>query len=233
MGQKVNPIGFRLGGLYTWTSRWFADPKSYRVALREDVHMRKFLKTKLKDASVAKVEIERGASSITVTLHTAKPGVVIGRGGTGVEELQSGLKKFVGDPKANVKVNIQEVDRPNLSAALTVQAIAQDIEKRIPFRRSMRQAMNRLTKAGAAGAKIEVSGRLNGAEIARSERMSHGTIPLHTLRAHVDYSRGVANTTYGVIGIKVWVYRTGNEKSTEAPRERTRRPARRRESNNN
>lgn len=229
MGQKVNPIGFRLGGVYTWTSRWFANPKEYRNALREDVLMRKYLKDKLKDASVAKVEIERNAKSTTITLHTAKPGMVIGRGGQGVEDLQNGLKKFTTDPKANVKVNIQEVDKPNLSAALVVQAIAQDIEKRIPFRRTMRQAMMRLTKAGAAGAKIEVSGRLNGAEIARSERLSHGTIPLHTLRAHVDYSRGVANTTYGVIGIKVWVYRTGNEKSTEAPRERSRRAPRRRE----
>lgn len=232
MGQKVNPIGFRLGGIYTWTSRWFANPKTYRNALREDVRMRKFLKEKLKDASVAKIEVERNANNITITLHTAKPGMVIGRGGQGVEELQTGLKKFITDQKVNIKVNIQEIDKPNLSAALTVQAIAQDIEKRIPFRRSMRQAMNRLVKAGAEGAKIEVSGRLNGAEIARSERMSHGTIPLHTLRAEVDYYRGVANTTYGVIGIKAWVYRTGNEKSTESPRERNRRPARRRDSQN-
>lgn len=230
MGQKVNPTGFRLGGLYTWTSRWYANPRVYRTALKEDVQMRRHLKTKLKDASLAKIEIERNTSTTTITLHTAKPGMVIGRGGQGVEDLQAQLRKFVKNPKATVKINIQEVDKPNLSAALTVQAIAADIEKRMPFRRTMKQALNRLIKAGAAGAKIEVSGRLNGAEIARSERLTHGTLPLHTLRADIDYSRGVANTTYGVIGIKVWVYRTGNEVAEVSDRDfDRRRPTRRRE----
>ncbi|MFA7286762.1 MAG: 30S ribosomal protein S3 [Patescibacteria group bacterium] len=221
MGQKVNPIGFRLGGIYTSTSRWFADRQQYRDRLRQDVEMRRYLKVRLKDASISKVEVERSQNAITLTLHTAKPGVVIGRGGQGIEELQRDLKqRFIKDTKGTLQLNVQEIDRPNLSAALAVQAIAADIEKRIPFRRAMRQTLMRITKAGAAGAKIQVGGRLNGSEIARTEKVVFGTLPLHTLRAHIDYSRGVANTTYGVIGIKVWVYRGPGDQSAAAPARR-------------
>lgn len=207
MGQKVHPIGFRLGTVYTWSSRWFANSEKYRAALKEDILIRKFLKKKLKDASVAKVDIERNSNAVTIHIHTAKPGMVIGRGGTGATELQAELKKILTDPKKNVQLNIQEMDHPNLSAMLAVQAIAADIEKRMPFRRAMKQSLSRLIKGGALGAKVQVSGRLDGGEIARTEKLSEGKIPLHTLRAHVDYGRGIAKTTYGVIGIKVWVYR--------------------------
>ncbi|PJE76023.1 30S ribosomal protein S3 [Candidatus Uhrbacteria bacterium CG10_big_fil_rev_8_21_14_0_10_48_11] len=223
MGQKVNPTGFRLGGVYTWSSRWFATRQQYRDRLRQDVEIRRYLKRRLKDASVSKVEIERSQNAITVILHTAKPGLVIGRGGQGVEELQQELKKKVLEPKMTLQLNIQEVDQPNLSAALTVQSVAADIEKRIPFRRAMRQAMSRLVKAGAAGVKIQVAGRLNGAEIARTEKVSHGTLPLQTMRAQIDYSRGVAQTTYGVIGIKAWVYRDPKKESAAPQRRGSRR----------
>lgn len=207
MGQKVHPTGFRIGTVYTWSSRWFATHGKYRDALKEDVQIRKFLKKKLKEASVAKVDIERNSNTVTVHIHTAKPGLVIGRGGQGATELQAELKKLLTSGVKNVSLNIQEVDHPNLSAMLAVQAIAGDIEKRIPFRRAIKQALGRLMKGGALGAKVQVSGRLDGGEIARTEKLAEGKIPLHTLRAHVDYGRGVANTTYGVIGIKVWVYR--------------------------
>lgn len=229
MGQKVHPIGFRLGGVYTWSSRWFAKNEKYRRALQEDVMIRKFLKKRLKDASVAKVDIERSSNAVTVHIMTAKPGVVIGRGGQGATELQAELKKQLMDQKQNVQLNILEVDQPNLSAMLAVQAIAADIEKRIPFRRAIRQTMNRMTKAGAQGAKILVSGRLDGSEIARSEKLVDGKIPLHTIRAHVDYGRGVARTTYGVIGIKVWVYRGEGtaDQPAATPQSRSRAGARR------
>ena len=194
MGQKVHPTGFRLGGIYTWSSRWFAKHGSYRAALKQDILIRKFLQKRLKDASVSKVDIERSASAITVNIFTAKPGVIIGRGGQGVEALRKEL-------------NIQEVDKPNLSAMLVVQAIVTDIEKRIPFRRAMRQALARLIKASAEGAKINISGRLDGAEIARTEKIAHGKIPLHTIRANIEYARGAARTTYGTVGVKVWIYK--------------------------
>ncbi|MFA5953949.1 MAG: 30S ribosomal protein S3 [Patescibacteria group bacterium] len=223
MGQKVNPTGFRLGGVYTWSSRWFATRQQYRDRLREDVEIRRYLKKRLKDASVSKVEIERSQNSITVILNTAKPGLVIGRGGQGVEDLQKELKQKVLGQKATLQLTIQEIDQPNLSAALVVQAVAADIEKRIPFRRAMRQAMSRLVKAGAAGAKIQIGGRLNGAEIARTEKVVHGTLPLHTIRAAIDYSRGVAQTTYGVIGIKVWVFRDPKKESAAPARRSPRR----------
>jgi len=234
MGQKVNPIGFRLGTVYTWSSRWFATNEKYRQALQEDVKIRKFLKKKLKDASVAKVDVERQSNTVTVHIHTAKPGVVIGRGGQGVTDLQALIKKQLIDQKQNVALNITEVDNANLSAMLAVQAIAADIEKRMPFRRAIKQTLYRLTKAGALGAKILISGRLDGSEIARVEKLVEGKIPLHTLRAKIDYGRGVAQTTYGVIGIKVWVYRgdmTPEDevgKLVEAPKSASGRPTGRR-----
>ena len=207
MGQKVHPIAFRLGHGQPWTSRWFLKHGAYRAALKEDATIRRFLKIKLKDANLTRVEIERSASSVTVTLSTAKPGLIIGRGGTGVEALKADVKKLLADPKTALSLNIQEVDRPNLSAAIAVQAIIADIEKRMPFRRSMKQTLSRLMKAGADGAKIVVSGRLDGSEIARTEKQAQGKVPLHTIRANIDYYRGAAFTTYGVVGVKVWVYR--------------------------
>jgi small subunit ribosomal protein S3 len=207
MGQKVNPIGFRTGPVYTWSSRWFAKHDKYRRALQEDILIRKFLKKRLKEASVSKVDIERSSNTVTVHINTAKPGVVIGRGGQGVTDLQTEIKKQLLDQKQNVQVNIMELDQAGLSAMLTVQAVAADIEKRIPFRRAIKQALYRLNKAGAEGAKVMVSGRLDGSEIARVEKLVEGKIPLHTISAKIDYGRGIARTTYGVIGIKVWVFR--------------------------
>ncbi len=206
MGQKVHPFGFRLGGIYTWSSRWYARNGDYRSALKQDLQLRKFLRGRLKESSVAKVDIERSSNTLTLNIFTAKPGVIIGRGGQGVETLRKELKAQL-DPKMVLTLNILEVDKPNLSAALTVQSIAADLEKRIPFRRCIKQALGRLMKAGAEGGKIMVSGRLDGAEIARVEKVAQGKVPLHTLRANLEYSRGVAHTTFGTVGIKVWVYR--------------------------
>lgn len=207
MGQKVHPIGFRLGGIYTWSSRWFAKHGSYRVALKQDILIRKFLQKRLKDANVSKVDIERSSGAVTINIYTAKPGVIIGRGGQGVESLRKELKQFFIDSKVALTLNILEVDKPNLSAMLVVHSIVADIEKRIPFRRAMRQALSRLTKAGVQGVKIVVAGRLDGAEIARTEKLAQGKVPLHTLRANIDYARAAAHTTYGVVGVKVWIYK--------------------------
>ena len=207
MGQKVHPIGFRLGGIYSWSSRWFARHGSYREALKQDILIRKFLQKRLQEANVSKVDIERSSGTVAVNVYTAKPGVIIGRGGQGVEALRKELRDFISDPKTALSINIQEVDKPNMSAMLVVQSIISDIEKRIPFRRAMRQALSRLIKAGVEGAKIVIAGRLDGAEIARTEKVAHGKVPLHTIRANIDYGRGAAHTTYGVVGVKVWIYK--------------------------
>ncbi|OGY46948.1 MAG: 30S ribosomal protein S3 [Candidatus Buchananbacteria bacterium RIFCSPHIGHO2_02_FULL_45_11b] len=206
MGHKVHPKIFRLGELYTWNSKWFAR-KDYAKFLRQDILIRKFLKKELKDAAIAQIEIERTPAATTVIIYSAKPGVIIGRGGQGIEELKKKIKKNFLDPKSSLNVNIKEIDQPNLCADLIVQSIAADLEKRMPFRRVMKQAIGRVEKAGAKGVKITVSGRLNGAEIARTETLSSGKLPLHTLRADIDYARGAAQTTYGVLGIKVWIYK--------------------------
>ena len=207
MGQKVNPIGFRLGVIRDWKSKWYANKQNYPILLEQDVRIRKFLKEHLKEAMVNLIEIERSRKSITVTAHVAKPGLVIGRGGAGIEKLKKDIQRKFLPPKTNIQINVQEVRQPNIHAAIIVRQIANDIEKRFPFRRAMKQAMGRIEREGPKGYKIQVKGRLNGAEIARSESLSVGTIPLHTLRADIDYSRGVAHTTYGVIGIKVWIYK--------------------------
>jgi small subunit ribosomal protein S3 len=207
MGQKVNPIGFRLGVIKDWKSKWYANKQSYAELLEQDVKIRKFLRGKLKEALVDRIEIERSRKSVTITAHVAKPGLVIGRGGAGIEQLKKQIQRKYLPPKTSLQINVQEVRQPNQHAAIIVQQIANDLEKRMPFRRALRQAMGRIEREGAKGYKIQVKGRLNGAEIARTESMSYGLIPLHTLRANIDYSRGVANTTYGVIGIKVWIYK--------------------------
>lgn len=207
MGQKVNPIVFRLGYIKTWPSHWYSSrKKGYAKLLRQDVEIREYIGERLKEAGVAVVEMERGANSLTVTIKAAKPGLIIGRGGAGIEELKKTLKKkFL--KKENLTVNIQEVERPALSAPVVLQSMAADIEKRLPFRRVLKHALERLGKAGALGARVWVAGRLNGAEIARTEVLSFGTLPLHNLRADIDYAFGEANTIYGKIGIKVWVYK--------------------------
>lgn len=209
MGKKINPKVFRLTTTKTWTSKWFADGKQYIKNLEQDVRVKRFLLKKLREAGVDRVEMERSAEKVTIGVYTAKPGVIIGRGGTGVEDLKKLIHgKFLFSYKpGNINLNIFEVDRPNLSAMILVQSMAIDIEKRMPFRRVMKQTMNKVERAGALGVKIIISGRLNGAEIARSEMLTSGKVPLHTLRADIDYARGVASTTYGAIGLKVWIYK--------------------------
>ena len=203
MGQKVNPLGLRVGIIRDWESKWYAG-KDYADLLLEDVKIRDFLKERLKDAAVPTIEIERAANRINVTIHTAKPGMVIGKGGTEVENLRQLLTKMTGK---KVHINISEVKNPELSAQLVAESIAQQLERRISFRRAMKQAIQRSMRQGAKGVKTLVSGRLGGAEIARSEGYSEGTVPLHTLRADIDYGTAEAHTTYGRIGVKVWIYR--------------------------
>jgi len=204
VGQKVNPVGLRIGVIRDWESKWYAD-KDFGDLLMEDVKIREFLKNKLKEAAVSKIEIERAANRVNVTIHTAKPGIVIGKGGSEVEVLRGQLTKLSGGKK--VHINISEIKNPEMDAILVAESIAQQLERRVSFRRAMKQAMQRTQRAGAKGIKTSVSGRLGGAEIARTEGYSEGTVPLHTLRADIDYGTAEAHTTYGRIGVKVWIYR--------------------------
>lgn len=206
MGQKVNPIIFRIGPIYHWTSKWFSK-KNYKEFLKQDVSIRKFIQQTLRDGAIEKVEIERSRGSMVITIYTAKPGFVIGRGGEGVESLKKKIQERFLQKDVSLTINIQEVKNPNMSAAILLQEIISDLEKRIPFRRVMKQAMSRAQKAQVKGIKIICSGRLNGVEIARSETFTWGNLPLHTIRADIDYKRGAAHTTYGTIGVKVWIYK--------------------------
>lgn len=203
MGQKVHPNGFRIGIIRDWGSRWYAD-KNYKELLHEDIRIRKYLKKRFYAAGVSSLEIERAASRVKVSIHTAKPGIVIGRGGTEVENLRKELEKMT-DKK--VSVNIVEIKKPELDAQLVAENIASQLERRTSFRRAMKQAVMRTMRLGAEGIRIACAGRLGGAEIARSEWYSEGKVPLHTLRADVDYGFAEANTTYGKIGIKTWIYK--------------------------
>jgi small subunit ribosomal protein S3 len=203
VGQKVHPKGFRLGVIRDWDSNWYAD-REYTNLLHEDYKLRNYIKEHFYTAGVSRVEIQRTGNRIRVTIHTAKPGIIIGRGGTEVEKLKAELIKMTGK---NVNINIQEVKRPELDAQIVSENIAQQLEKRISFRRAMKQTVGRTMRAGAVGIKVMISGRLGGAEIARTEWYSEGKVPLHTLRADVDYGFAEANTTYGKIGIKVWINR--------------------------
>lgn len=203
MGQKVSPVGLRIGIIRDWESKWFAE-KDFGTLLIEDVKIREYLKTKLKDSAVSRIEIERAANRVNITIHTAKPGMVIGKGGSEVEVIRSHLASMTGK---KVHINIAEVKNPDLDATLVAESIAQQLERRIAFRRAMKQAIQRTLRAGAKGIKTLVAGRLGGAEIARSEGYSEGTVPLHTLRADIDYGTAEAHTTYGRIGVKVWIYR--------------------------
>lgn len=204
MGQKVNPHGLRVGIIKDWDTKWYAEDKEFADLLIEDVKIRNFIKKKLYIAGIARIEIERAANKVKINIHTAKPGLVIGKGGTGIEELRKQLEKLT---NKSILINITEVKVPELSAQLVAENIAAQLEKRISFRRAMKQAMSRTMKAGAKGIKTAVSGRLGGAEIARTEHYHEGTIPLQTLRADIDYGFTEADTTYGKLGVKVWIYK--------------------------
>ncbi len=207
MGQKTHPKAFRLGFIETWNSKWFAR-KNYAQLVREDVTLRRHILRKLRDAGIAQIDIERSPTALTVTLSTSKPGVVIGRGGTGAEALRKEIQQQLSkNRKLSVKLNIQEIRQPELVAQIVVGNIIEQIEKRLPFRRIMKVTVEQVMRAGAQGVKVMLAGRLNGAEIARTEHLERGKIPLHTLRARIDYSRGTALTTYGTIGVKVWIYK--------------------------
>ncbi|OPY59738.1 MAG: 30S ribosomal protein S3 [Pelotomaculum sp. PtaU1.Bin035] len=204
MGQKVNPKGLRIGIIRDWEGKWFADKKSFAGLLQEDLKIRKYIKKKLFAAGVSNIQIERAANRVKVFIHTAKPGIVIGRGGAEVENLRKQLELLTG---RQVSVNIVEIKVPELDAQLVAENVASQLVKRIAFRRAMKQVVNRSMKMGAKGIKISCGGRLAGAEIARTEWYSEGKVPLHTLRADIDYGFAEANTTYGKIGIKVWIYK--------------------------
>jgi len=204
MGQKIHPTGFRLSVNRNWTSRWYANSKNFPAMLNEDIRVRDFLRKKLSHAAVSRVVIERPAKNARITIHSARPGVVIGKKGEDIESLRGNLQRMMGVP---VHVNIEEVRKPELDAQLIADSIAQQLEKRIMFRRAMKRAMSNAMRLGAQGIKIMSAGRLNGIEIARTEWYREGRVPLHTLRADIDYGFAEAKTTYGVIGIKVWVFK--------------------------
>lgn len=205
MGQKVNPHGLRVGVIQDWDSKWIADKKNFAKFIKEDDEVRTFLKNKYYQAGISKIVIERTEDKIIVDMYTGRPGVLIGKAGAGAEEIKAAVQKLVGDK--TVVINIIEVKRPDMDAQLVAEGIAAQLEKRVSFRRAMRQCMGRATRSGAKGIKTMVSGRLDGAEIARTEQYHEGSIPLHTLRADIDYGFVKAHTTFGVIGVKVWVYR--------------------------
>ena len=215
MGQKIHPIGFRLAVNKSWGSRWFANTKNFGDMLNEDLKVRDYLKKKLAHASVGRVVIERPAKDARITIHSARPGVVIGKKGEDIEVLKADLRRMLGVQM--VHVNIEEIRKPEIDAQLIADSIAQQLEKRIMFRRAMKRAMQNAMRLGAQGIKIASSGRLNGIEIARNEWYREGRVPLHTLRADIDYGFGEAKTTYGVIGIKVWVYKGETVGRSEQP----------------
>lgn len=204
MGQKVNPKGMRIGVIKDWEGKWFADKKNFANLLHEDVKIRKFIKSKLFIAGISRIQIERAANRVKVSIHTAKPGIVIGRGGVEVEKMRKNLEAMTGK---QVNVNIVEIKIPETDAQLVAENVASQLVKRVAFRRAMKQSVGRSMKMGAKGIRIACSGRLAGAEIARTEWYSEGKVPLHTLRADIDYGFAEANTTYGKIGIKVWIYK--------------------------
>jgi len=212
LGHKVHPNGFRLGVYRNWEAKWFAPDKEYKPLLLEDVRLRRMLMARLKNAGIARIETERSSSALTITLHTAKPGIVIGKGGTSVDQLRDELEKTTGK---RVRVTIQEIKKPELSAQLVAENVAAQLEKRIAFRRAIKQSLMKTMRAGAQGVKIRVRGRLGGSEMARVEWNREGRVPLHTLKADIDFGQTEAKTTFGRIGVSAWVY-TGNF-PTEAP----------------
>ena len=204
MGQKVHPTGIRLGIVKDWTSRWYADNKNYPVYLLQDLKVREYIKEKLAHASVSRIQINRPSNNAQITVHTARPGIVIGKKGEDIDKLKLEVSKMMNVP---VKINVEEIRKPELDATLVAEGIAQQLEKRIMYRRAMKRAVTNTMRLGAEGIKINVAGRLNGAEIARGEWYREGRVPLHTLRADIDYGTAEANTTYGIIGIKVWIFK--------------------------
>ncbi|WP_067729233.1 30S ribosomal protein S3 [Oceanobacillus damuensis] len=203
MGQKVNPTGLRVGIIKDWESKWYAG-KDYADLLHEDIKIREYLENRLRTAAVSSIEIERAANRVNITIHTGKPGMVIGKGGSEVEALRKSLNSLTGK---RVHINIVEIKKVDLNAKLVADNIARQLENRISFRRAQKQAIQRAMRGGAKGIKTQVSGRLGGADIARAEHYSEGTVPLHTLRADIDYGTAEADTTYGKLGVKVWIYR--------------------------
>mgnify|MGYP000677431012 FL=1 len=204
MGQKVHPTGIRLGIVKDWTSRWYANSQNYPVFLLQDLKVREYIKEKLAHASVSRIQINRPANNAQITVHTARPGIVIGKKGEDIDKLKLEVSKMMGVP---VKINVEEIRKPELDATLVAEGVAQQLEKRIMYRRAMKRAVTNTMRLGAEGIKINVAGRLNGAEIARGEWYREGRVPLHTLRADIDYGTAEANTTYGIIGIKVWIFK--------------------------
>jgi small subunit ribosomal protein S3 len=204
MGQKVHPTGIRLGIVKDWTSRWYANSQDYPVFLLQDLKVRDYIREKLSHASVSRIQINRPASNAHITIHTARPGIVIGKKGEDIDKLKQEISKIMG---VSVQLNVEEIRKPELDARLVAESIAQQLEKRIMYRRAMKRAVSNSMRLGAEGIKINVGGRLNGAEIARGEWYREGRVPLHTLRADIDYGTAEANTTYGIIGIKVWIFK--------------------------
>jgi len=207
MGQKVHPTGIRLGIVKDWSSKWYADSRTFPEYVRADHELRVFIKEKLKDASVSRISIERPAKKANITIFTARPGIVIGKKGEDIEKLRTAAAKLIGMHINDVRINISEIRKPELDAQLVAEGIAQQLERRIMFRRAMKRAVTNTMRVGAEGVKVKVGGRLNGAEIARSEWYREGRVPLHTLRADIDYGFAEAQTTYGVIGVKVWIFK--------------------------
>ena len=204
MGQKVHPTGIRLGIVKDWNSRWYAESRDYPVFLHQDLVVREYLKSKLAHASVSKIQINRPANNAQITIHTARPGIVIGKKGEDIDVLRHEISKIIGVP---VQLSVEEIRKPELDAQLVAEGVAQQLEKRIMYRRAMKRAVTNTMRLGAEGIKINIAGRLNGAEIARTEWYREGRVPLHTLRADIDYATSEANTTYGIIGIKVWIFK--------------------------
>lgn len=233
MGQKIHPVGFRLGVTQEHRSRWFAEGQTYPKLLQEDHLIRDYISKNLSSAGISEVLIERKADQIDLEVRTARPGVVVGRGGSGIEQLRTGLQKALEDSERQIRINVVEVARVDADAALVADYIVQQLERRVSFRRVVRQAIQRAQRAGVQGIKIQVAGRLNGAEIARSEWTRDGRVPLHTLRANIDYSYKTAQTTYGILGIKVWIFKgevipgQEDEFSAGAPQPRRKRSGRR------
>ena len=217
MGQKVHPNGIRLGITTDWTSKWYANSQTYPDFVYADHQVREFIKRKLKDASVSRIQIERPAKKANITIHTARPGIVIGKKGEDIERLRREVAQLLEMPINDVRLNISEIRKPELDAQLVAEGIAQQLERRVMFRRAMKRAVTNTMRLGAGGIKVKVSGRLNGAEIARSEWYREGRVPLHTLRAEIDYGFAEAKTTYGIIGVKVWIFKGEVFETREAP----------------
>ncbi len=207
MGQKVNPIGIRLGITRDWSSKWYADKRTFPGHVETDFVVREYLKKKLAEASVSRIHIERPAKKAQITVHTARPGVVIGKKGEDIEKLRTEVARLLKMPLVDVRINVAEIRKPELDAQLVAESLAQQLERRVMFRRAMKRSVQNTMRAGAEGIKVKVGGRLNGAEIARSEWYREGRVPLHTFRAEIDYGFAEAKTTYGIIGVKVWVFR--------------------------